>query len=77
MISVSHAGAREVWCSICLTNTGLQSTEDHAIKKWNTRPIEDEMYWILKRLVDMTDYAELVGVIYDAKAILKKARGEE
>lgn len=36
-----------------------------------------EMYDVLKRLVDLTDYAELVGVIHDAKAVLNKARGEE
>lgn len=35
-----------------------------------------EMYRVLKQLVDLTDYAELVGVIHDAKAVLKKASGE-
>lgn len=36
-----------------------------------------KMYGVLKRLVDLTDYAELVGVIHDAKAVLRKVRGEE
>lgn len=36
-----------------------------------------ELYWVLKRLIELTDYAELVGILSDAKTILKKARGEE
>ena len=36
-----------------------------------------EMYRVLKRLIELTDYAELVGLLHDAKYILKKARGEE
>jgi hypothetical protein len=36
-----------------------------------------EMYNVLKRLVELTDYAELVGVLSDAKKTLKEARGEE
>lgn len=39
--------------------------------------VAPEMYKVLKRLVELTDYAELVGVISDAKKILKEARGEE
>lgn len=35
-----------------------------------------EMYRLLKRLIELTDYAELVGVLSDAKTTLKKARGE-
>lgn len=36
-----------------------------------------EMYRMLMRLTEFTDYSELVGIIADAKSVLKKARGEE
>lgn len=36
-----------------------------------------EMYQVLKRLIELTDYTELVGILSDAKTILKKARGEK
>ena len=36
-----------------------------------------DMYWILKRLTELTDYAELVGVLSDAKTTLKRAKGED
>lgn len=36
-----------------------------------------EMKRVLARLIELTDYSELVGIIADAKSVLKKARGEE
>lgn len=72
-------GLTEVWCYDCLTNTGLHPPGDHALKKWNTRPVEDEMYRLLKRqcyICKLKDH-ETECDICEIEKVLKKARGDE
>lgn len=81
-ISKDITGPTEVWCCNCLTNTGLQSTEDHAIKKWNARPVEDEMHRVLsgicfEKSARICDYAPESCKVCSINKALKKARGEE
>lgn len=80
-ISKDITGLTEVWCCDCLTSTGLHTPGDHAIKKWNTRPAEDEMYRVLsgicfEKSARICDYAPESCNVCSLNKALKKARGE-
>lgn len=58
----------------CFDNSVV--SEEEAAANCHLIAAAPDMYRLLKRLIELTDYAELVGVLFDAKTALKKARGE-